>query len=88
VTTAGRPTSPIPIRRDANLPQALIFTDVVGALAAFGAMGLFVRPVAPAVAYTFPLAESRNRAMAAVKRNPEPGRNEACGSLETEAPER
>ena len=43
---------PLLIRRGADLPLLLIFAGVIGGLLAFGIIGLFVGPVALAVAYT------------------------------------
>jgi predicted PurR-regulated permease PerM len=43
---------PLIIRRGADLPLLLIFAGVIGGLIAFGIVGLFVGPVALAVAYT------------------------------------
>jgi predicted PurR-regulated permease PerM len=43
---------PVLIRRGADLPLLLIFAGVIGGLLAFGIIGLFVGPVALAVAYT------------------------------------
>jgi predicted PurR-regulated permease PerM len=43
---------PILIRRGANLPLLLIFAGVIGGLVAFGIVGLFIGPMALAIAYT------------------------------------
>jgi predicted PurR-regulated permease PerM len=43
---------PLLIRRGADLPLLLIFAGVIGGLIAFGVIGLFIGPVALAVAYT------------------------------------
>jgi predicted PurR-regulated permease PerM len=43
---------PALIKRGADLPLPLIFTGVIGGLIAFGVIGLFIGPMAPAVAYT------------------------------------
>ena len=43
---------PFLIRREANLPTLLVLTGVIGGLAAFGLVGLFVGPVVLAVSYT------------------------------------
>ena len=43
---------PVLIKRGADLPLLLIFTGVIGGLVAFGVIGLFIGPVALAVAYT------------------------------------
>jgi predicted PurR-regulated permease PerM len=43
---------PVLIKRGADLPLLLIFTGVIGGLIAFGVIGLFIGPVALAVAYT------------------------------------
>jgi predicted PurR-regulated permease PerM len=43
---------PLLIRRGADLPLLLIFAGVIGGLLSFGIIGLFVGPVALAVAYT------------------------------------
>ncbi len=43
---------PILIRRGADLPLLLIFAGVIGGLVGFGLVGIFIGPVALAVAYT------------------------------------
>jgi predicted PurR-regulated permease PerM len=43
---------PILIRRGADLPLLLIFAGVIGGLIGFGLVGIFIGPVALAVAYT------------------------------------
>lgn len=43
---------PVLIKRGADLPLLLVFAGVVGGLIAFGVIGLFIGPVALAVAYT------------------------------------
>jgi predicted PurR-regulated permease PerM len=43
---------PLLIKRGADLPLLLIFSGVIGGLVAFGVIGLFIGPVALAVAYT------------------------------------
>ncbi len=43
---------PILIKRGADLPLLLIFAGVIGGLIAFGLVGIFIGPVALAVAYT------------------------------------
>ena len=47
---------PLLIKRGADLPLLLVFSGVIGGLVAFGVIGLFIGPVALAVAYTL-LAE-------------------------------
>ena len=43
---------PLLIKRGADLPLLLVFSGVIGGLVAFGVIGLFIGPVALAVAYT------------------------------------
>jgi predicted PurR-regulated permease PerM len=43
---------PVLIRKGADLPLLLIFSGVIGGLAAFGIIGLFIGPVILAVTYT------------------------------------
>jgi len=52
VTKLDNVLRPLLIRRGADLPLLLIFAGVIGGLLAFGIIGLFVGPVALAVAYT------------------------------------
>ncbi len=42
---------PALIRRGADLPMMLVFVGVIGGLAAFGVVGLFIGPVVLAVGY-------------------------------------
>jgi predicted PurR-regulated permease PerM len=44
--------SSIPVRAAHDLPILLVFAGVIGGLIAFGVIGLFIGPVALAVAYT------------------------------------
>ncbi len=52
VGTMDNVLRPYLIRKGADLPLLLIFAGVIGGLIAFGIIGLFVGPVALAVAYT------------------------------------
>ena len=52
VGTMDNVLRPFLIRKGADLPLLLIFAGVIGGLIAFGIIGLFVGPVALAIAYT------------------------------------
>jgi predicted PurR-regulated permease PerM len=52
VTSLDNILRPILIRRGADLPLLLIFAGVIGGLIGFGLVGIFIGPVALAVAYT------------------------------------
>jgi predicted PurR-regulated permease PerM len=51
VSTMDNVVRPLLIRRGADLPLLLIFAGVIGGLLAYGVVGIFIGPVALAVAY-------------------------------------
>jgi predicted PurR-regulated permease PerM len=61
VVTMDNVLRPVLIKRSADLPLLLIFAGVIGALLAFGLVGIFVGPVVLAVAYTLFKAWDQDR---------------------------